>query len=496
MSDNDVIHNDTPTESDKMDISEVSDQATPFSDRSPSEVIDNQEPDANAVVLDNAPAVAAAAAVTTNITSTTTDMSTPLTTDKLLQEKMLRATNVTSNLTTSKPIGVTSTTMANDKDSLSGKEQDLGNWSSAGEDTTLSREHSESKLSLEGLDLELPTLEMYQEEFVDFPSSPTHENFQPQLLVGERDSGNAERPGSLISSQRGGRRRIRVTADILSGHAREDEDDDPEDGDASSIGGHSSRLSDADLLSPGEDDADLDALLSPGVDTPDELEDSILERLGEPPPMTTPAAAPIPELTAAEERVESRNWRSCVIEPYKRVLSHGGYLTAGSHNAIIVFSACFLPDRSRVDYDYVMDNLFLYVLTTLDQLITEDYVLIYLHGATQRSCMPTFTWLKRCYQLIDRRLRKNLKGLYLVHPTFWLKTIVLMTKPFISSKFSRKLRFVDNLAELAAIVPLEQASIPDRVKQLDDELEERAVKRRSLLNWWWTQTPDTTTVSS
>ncbi|KAK7790308.1 hypothetical protein R5R35_014396 [Gryllus longicercus] len=853
MSDNDVIHNDTPTESDKMDISEVSDQATPFSDRSPSEVIDNQEPDANAVVLDNAPAVAAAAAVTTNITTSTTDMSTPLTTDKLLQEKMLQATNVTSNLTTSKPIGVTSTTMANDKDSLSGKEQDLGNWSSAGEDTTLSREHSESKLSLEGLDLELPTLEMYQEEFVDFPSSPTHENFQPQLLVGERDSGNAggseeeeedtsiyravlspncqdvrlrkevavgvasmvdipattsaifnnnsiatcisstltaaitdvpltttttvtanvantnvtaatssvdsneddknrsqrkvlspnpedtqlpdiggipvtvietteelprstafhksmeslsgmktilstpvvddgsgdesnsdfvferrdskrlsryalgervmeglfvesrnkdsgansglrkisvpdevmnspesdskdldlsfessdnlngeiakkqplvrkfpplgptnsdpgpgkpvpaarsksilwdsgtdyskmtsppcpkprrknrtavpaesfkhetkgpqlllnpltldsqtpirrvakvnpdgtveveERPGSLISSQRGGRRRIRVTADILSGHAREDEDDDPEDGDASSIGGHSSRLSDADLLSPGEDDADLDALLSPGVDTPDELEDSILERLGEPPPMTTPAAAPIPELTAAEERVESRNWRSCVvqgierridmkvIEPYKRVLSHGGYLTAGSHNAIIVFSACFLPDRSRVDYDYVMDNLFLYVLTTLDQLITEDYVLIYLHGATQRSCMPTFTWLKRCYQLIDRRLRKNLKGLYLVHPTFWLKTIVLMTKPFISSKFSRKLRFVDNLAELAAIVPLEQASIPDRVKQLDDELEERAVKRRSLLNWWWTQTPDTTTVSS
>lgn len=28
-------------------------------------------------------------------------------------------------------------------------------------------------------------------------------------------------------------------------------------------------------------------------------------------------------------------------------------------NAIIVFAACFLPDSSRADYHYVMENLFL-----------------------------------------------------------------------------------------------------------------------------------------
>lgn len=54
-----------------------------------------------------------------------------------------------------------------------------------------------------------------------------------------------------------------------------------------------------------------------------------------------------------------------VIEPYKRVLSHGGYLKAGGHSAIVIFSACFLPDRSRTDYNYVMENLFLYVLNYL-----------------------------------------------------------------------------------------------------------------------------------
>lgn len=93
---------------------------------------------------------------------------------------------------------------------------------------------------------------------------------------------------------------------------------------------------------------------------------------GSSPPKTP--VEPIPEYTAAEERRDSRNWQKItlpdgktreidmkVIDPYKRVLSHGGYLKAGGHNAIVLFSACHLPDRSRTDYHYVMDNLFLLV---------------------------------------------------------------------------------------------------------------------------------------
>lgn len=48
-----------------------------------------------------------------------------------------------------------------------------------------------------------------------------------------------------------------------------------------------------------------------------------------------------------------------VIEPYKRCLSHGGYIKSPGQNAIVIFSACYLPERSRRDYQYVMDNLFL-----------------------------------------------------------------------------------------------------------------------------------------
>lgn len=99
----------------------------------------------------------------------------------------------------------------------------------------------------------------------------------------------------------------------------------------------------------------------------------------------------IPETSLREEVDEEHKWRSVVIsglerkidmrviEPYKKVtdlsvlpckiitycshinqvLSHGGYQGNDCQTAIIVFSACFLPDRSRVDYTYVMENLFL-----------------------------------------------------------------------------------------------------------------------------------------
>ncbi|XP_017475997.1 PREDICTED: uncharacterized protein LOC108366191 [Rhagoletis zephyria] len=188
----------------------------------------------------------------------------------------------------------------------------------------------------------------------------------------------------------------------------------------------------------------------------------------------------LPQYSAAEERRDSRNWQKItlpdgrtreidmrVIEPYKRVLSHGGYLQAGGHNAIVIFCACHLPDRSRADYSYVMDNLFLYVVKTLEQLVTEDYVLIYLHGGTSRRNVPPFPWLKKCYQLLDRRLRKSLKNMYLVHPTFWIKSIVWMTRPFVSAKFWRKLVYVKSLDELAKHVVVEKAAIPEKVKQYD-----------------------------
>uniref|UniRef100_A0A0N7ZAU9 CRAL-TRIO domain-containing protein n=1 Tax=Scylla olivacea TaxID=85551 RepID=A0A0N7ZAU9_SCYOL len=265
------------------------------------------------------------------------------------------------------------------------------------------------------------------------------------------------------------RRRISVAEDILQS---------PVDDDNISVASAFSQRSEAE----DEEEDDLDAFKDSAPADLRYESDSEIDPLPPPPPQM------IPELTAAEESFEERHWRNIVIggvwhridmkviAPYKKCVSHGGYL-GQNRNAVIVISACELPDRSRRDYNYVMDNLFLYVLSTLEQLIADDYILLYLAGGTPKSSMPSFHWLKKAYQMIDRKLRKNLKTLHVVHPTFWVRALVAFSRPFISTKFYRKLTFVNNLTELAQMIPLDQLHIPDAVKQADFEMMIREKKK-------------------
>ncbi|MEQ2188313.1 Protein prune 2, partial [Goodea atripinnis] len=135
----------------------------------------------------------------------------------------------------------------------------------------------------------------------------------------------------------------------------------------------------------------------------------------------------IPTYSAEEERRDVKLWRTViigeqehrinmkVIEPFMKVVSHGGYYSNGV-NAIIVFAACFLPDSAREDYHEIMENLFLYVISTLELMVAEDYMIVYLNGATPHRRMPGLGWLKKCYQMIDRR--------WVLLSFFWNLTLV------------------------------------------------------------------------
>uniref|UniRef100_A0A8C3W8E4 Protein prune homolog 2 n=1 Tax=Catagonus wagneri TaxID=51154 RepID=A0A8C3W8E4_9CETA len=240
-------------------------------------------------------------------------------------------------------------------------------------------------------------------------------------------------------------------------------------------------LSDDNLDSPDEIDINVDEL-----DTPDEADS--FEYTGHEDPMANrdsgQESESIPEYTAEEEREDNRLWRTVVIgeqeqridmkviEPYKRVISHGGYYGDGL-NAIIVFAACFLPDSSRADYHYVMENLFLYVISTLELMVAEDYMIVYLNGATPRRKMPGLGWMKKCYQMIDRRLRKNLKSFIIVHPSWFIRTILAVTRPFISSKFSSKIKYVSSLSELSGLIPMDCIHIPESIININLKLKEK-----------------------
>lgn len=44
-----------------------------------------------------------------------------------------------------------------------------------------------------------------------------------------------------------------------------------------------------------------------------------------------------------------------------------------------------------------------YVMSTLELLVVEDYMIVYFHGGTPTHKMPALRWLKQCQETIDRR---------------------------------------------------------------------------------------------
>uniref|UniRef100_A0A8C5M538 BCL2 interacting protein 2 n=1 Tax=Leptobrachium leishanense TaxID=445787 RepID=A0A8C5M538_9ANUR len=345
---------------------------------------------------------------------------------------------------------------------MSGEEADMHHEDQDKAAGSLERQESvattEARLRMEGVELK----EEWQDE--DFPRPlPEDDHIEGDFLAGEG------RPVPSPLEMNGGKKAKKKLAAPNLGSTLD--------------------CSDGSILSEDLDesgDLDLDDLDTPSENSNEyEWEDDL------PKPKTTEVLpkGSIPEYTAAEEKEESRRWRlfrigdqdhrvdMSAIEPYKKVISHGGYYGDGL-NAIIVFAVCFMPDSGQPNYRYLMDNLFKYVIGTLEMLVAENYMIVYLNGATTRRKMPSLGWLRRCYQQIDRRLRKNLKSLIIVHPSWFIRTLLAITKPFISSKFSQKIKYVFSLVELADLIPMEYVSIPECIKDVDKDLHHKKTEDR------------------
>ena len=72
-----------------------------------------------------------------------------------------------------------------------------------------------------------------------------------------------------------------------------------------------------------------------------------------------------------------------------------------------------------------------YLMWILDGYAECDYTLIYLHHGLRSDNKPSLQWLLRVYKVLDRKYKKNLKALYLVHPSYFIKAVWQLFKPFI-----------------------------------------------------------------
>ncbi|XP_030027804.1 rho GTPase-activating protein 1 isoform X2 [Manduca sexta] len=133
---------------------------------------------------------------------------------------------------------------------------------------------------------------------------------------------------------------------------------------------------------------------------------------------------------------------------------------------IIVVSACRLPASK----DLPPDRLLGYLMATLDKYVEQDYSVVYFHYGLTSKNKPPLSWLWKAYKTFDRKYKKNLKALYLVHPTNFIRIVWQMLKPAISVKFGRKMMYVNYLHELQQYINLDMLSIPDSVLEYDKQL--------------------------
>ncbi|KAM4711973.1 rho GTPase-activating protein 8-like isoform 1-T1 [Anableps anableps] len=155
--------------------------------------------------------------------------------------------------------------------------------------------------------------------------------------------------------------------------------------------------------------------------------------------------------------------------PYYDVARHGIIQVSGDDNygrKLIVFSSCCLPPSHQLNHRRLLE----YLKFTLDQYVEMDYILVYFHYGLRSSNKPSLKWLREAYSEFDRKYKKNLKTLYVVHPTNFIRIVWNIFKPLISHKFGKKLAYVNYLAELREHLSCEQLFIPADVLRHDEKL--------------------------
>ncbi|CAF0917889.1 unnamed protein product [Brachionus calyciflorus] len=148
---------------------------------------------------------------------------------------------------------------------------------------------------------------------------------------------------------------------------------------------------------------------------------------------------------------------------------------------IIVISAYNLPDAEDIakekeyfnSHQHFFDVLLEVLYGVLEKYVESEYTLVYFHHGLKSSSQPSFNWLAKVYKMLDRKFKKNLKALYVVHPTMLFKVLWQFIRPLISSKFNKKVTYCNTLAELGVHIDLNILKIHDQIKRYDASLKPR-----------------------
>ncbi|EGG13139.1 uncharacterized protein MELLADRAFT_76282 [Melampsora larici-populina 98AG31] len=145
-----------------------------------------------------------------------------------------------------------------------------------------------------------------------------------------------------------------------------------------------------------------------------------------------------------------------------------------SHPLLIICASRFpSPSTLPIGTDFnMLVNRALSLFSPITSI--EPYSLVIFASPSEFG--PNVTQVISSYLRLDKSTRKNLKSLWVVHPTFWAKmTLQVFLNGIVSWKVGKKVKWTNSLSELATQVPLHQICIPPEVYKINLTLEPQIV---------------------
>jgi hypothetical protein len=117
-----------------------------------------------------------------------------------------------------------------------------------------------------------------------------------------------------------------------------------------------------------------------------------------------------------------------------------------------------------------MHRVMLYVIQKMDRVVDEEYVVVLVMSCSDSDNRPEFAWLQQMYHVFEQKYKKNMKQLYVVHPSFWFKLALWFMSPMLSSNIWNKIVYVHEVRDLFHMFRPSQLLLPEFVYRYDREV--------------------------
>ncbi|XP_052461777.1 ganglioside-induced differentiation-associated protein 2-like [Carassius gibelio] len=114
-----------------------------------------------------------------------------------------------------------------------------------------------------------------------------------------------------------------------------------------------------------------------------------------------------------------------------------------------------------------MEKALLYFIHVMDHITVKEYVMVYFHTLTGEHNYLDTDFLKKLYDIVDAKFKKNLRAFYFVHPTFRTKVSTWFFTTFSVSGLKEKVHHIEKLQQLFTCILPEQIDIPPFVLEYD-----------------------------